>query len=164
MIKRIFISIFLGLAFCSFSFGQIKSHKQKSTISLYDSSTATKVYKQTVKQMTPLSFLERMKIKGNPVAKFAVVSMQDSLPANWLKKSHIAALIKLVKSKAKCYCFVSPLSSYIPGGNADVGGYAIWLIEAYKEKRKVSFGLYACPKVDNSKAEKLIQWWKTQLK
>ena len=66
----------------------------------------------------------------------------------------------LVKSKDKCNCFVSPLSSTIPfSDSADLGGYAIEFIKSFKENRKVDFGLYSCPKTNDTVADKLIQWW-----
>ena len=104
--------------------------------------------------------METMKIKDNQVNKLAVVTMEDSFPKNWLTKSDIDILIKLVNSKEKCNCFLNPLSSYIStNDHAELGGYAICLINAYKEKRNVSFGLNACPKTNKVDANELIQWW-----
>ena len=45
-----------------------------------------------------------------------------------------------------------------------MGGYATWLIKAYKDKKKVSFGLNACPKVDKADADKLTKWWSVKTK
>ena len=164
MTKILSISVLLTLTCASFSFGQDSLRNKKSNTSLNDTSVNRESYWLTPQKMTPLSFLERMKIKGKRINNLAVVTMEDSFPNNWLTKNDIDTLIKLVNSKEKCNCFINPLSSYIPSDNANVGGYAIRFIEAYKEKRKVSFGLYACPKVDKVEANKLIQWWTGQSK
>ena len=92
-------------------------------------------------------------------SKITVVTMLDSFPKNWVKKEDIDTLIKLVNSREKCRCFLNPLSSHIPFDSAEIGGYAARLIESYKEKKKLSFGLYACPKVDWIEADKLVNWW-----
>ena len=115
--------------------------------------------------MTPLGFIETMEIKNNQASNINVVTIVDSFPNDWLTKKDIDTLIKLVNSKEKCNCFLNPLSSYIPTNDSgEVGGYAIWLITAYKEKKKVSFGLNACPKVDKTVADRLIKWWAVQTK
>src|SRR5690606_24561516 len=119
----------------------------------------------TPKNMTPLSFMETLKPKDNLESKLGLVTMIDSFPSNWLTKKDIDTLIKLVNSTEKYNCLKNPFSSYIPtNDSADLGGYAIWLIKAYKEKLSVSFGLHLCPKTNKRDADELIQWWTKQNK
>lgn len=119
----------------------------------------------TPKNMTPLEFIEIMKFKSTESNNNNIVTMPDSFANNWLTKNDIDTLIKLVNSKEKCKCYLNPLSSNIPTNESgEVGGLATWLIKAYKEKSRVSFGLYACPKVDQYEAGSLIKWWTTQSK
>jgi hypothetical protein len=113
----------------------------------------------TPESMTPLQFLATIKQKDSSVP-LGVLTMLDSFPEDWAKKKDIDTLIKLVNSREKCYCFLNPLSSHIPNDSADLGGYAIQLIESYKGKKKLSFGLYACPKTNKIQADKLVSWWK----
>ncbi|HWY34891.1 MAG TPA: hypothetical protein VNX68_09605, partial [Nitrosopumilaceae archaeon] len=52
------------------------------------------------------------------------------------------------------------VSSYVPFDSlAEVGGYAIQWIKAFKEKKNFSFSLYTCPKVNIKEADSLIMWW-----
>ncbi|CAN5544684.1 hypothetical protein BH10BAC2_BH10BAC2_37860 [soil metagenome] len=89
--------------------------------------------------------------------------MYDDFPDFWVNANDIDTLITLVESKQKCYCFLNPLSSHIPfGDSADLGGYVIRIIKAYKENRRLSFGLYSCPKTNEKDAEELIKWWASQ--
>lgn len=152
MTKSLSLTFLLVLTFVSHSFGQTKQRNDTANS-----------YWLTPKYMTPLEFIETMKVKSTNSNNINVVTMVDSFANNWLTKKDIDTLIKLVNSKDKCNCFLNPLSSYIPTNDSgEVGGYATWLIKAYKEKRKVSFGLNACPKVDKAEADKLIKWWTMQ--
>lgn len=112
------------------------------------------------RNMTPFSFLEIMK-KGN---NLGAVTMENDFPTNWVGKEDVASLIRLIDSKKKCSCFVNPLSSRIPSGDANVGGYAIAFLTAYKEGRKVDFGLYACPETYKQEVDALLVWWAAQEK
>jgi hypothetical protein len=154
MTKFIVLTFLLVLTFVTYSFGQTKP-----------SNDTADFYWLKPKNMTPLDFIQTMKVKSTQVNDIYVVTIVDSFPNNWLTKKDIDTLIKLIKSKDKCNCFLNPLSSYIPtNDNGEVGGYAAWLIKAYANKKKVSFGLHACPKVNNLEADKLIKWWTTQTK
>jgi hypothetical protein len=114
------------------------------------------------KNMTPLSFLEAMKKRENTMGELWFVTMANDFPENWIHKEDIGMLINLIDSKERCNCFMNPISSKIPKGNANVGGYAIELINAYKEKRKVNFGLYLCPETNKQKVDELVSWWAKQ--
>jgi len=113
------------------------------------------------KNMTPLSFIETVRKKTN-AGDLNVITMFDDFPDNWIKREDIDSLIKLVKSEEKCYCFLNPLSSFIPSDSATVGGYAIQLITAYRMGERVNFGLYSCPKTNEFEADNIIKWWTEQ--
>lgn len=51
------------------------------------------------------------------------------------------------------------LSSYIPTGFAEKGGYAGIFINSFKERKRVDLGLYSCPKVNEDLNEELRNWW-----
>ena len=111
---------------------------------------STSVYKD------PLSLLRRVHI----VDDVGAVVISGNFPDNWIKSSDVETLINLVQNKSKCACLLDPLSSFIPFDSvAEVGGYAIQWIKAFKEKRNYSFSLYTCPKVNTSEADSLIRWW-----
>ncbi len=114
----------------------------------------------TPNRMTPFAFLETMQqaAKGH----LSIVTMADTFAENWPRKSDVDSLMKLIRSKRKCACFVNPYSSYIPHDSADVGGYAIRLVKAYRRKQKVHFGLYACPKTNQQEVATLTDWWAKQ--
>lgn len=154
MTKFLSLVILFVLTFATYSFSQTKQ-----------SGDIPKSYLLTPKNMTPLDFIETMKIKSTQINNINVVTMADSFPNNWLTKKDVDTLINLINSKEKCNCFSNPLSSYIPtNDSAEIGGYAIWLIKSYKEKKKISFGLNACPKTDVVEADKLMKWWALQTK
>ena len=140
------------------------NRKEKTGFITKSTNSDTIHHWENPKNYTPLSFLERMRKKGGFEDKLSIVTMTNNFPNNWLKASDIDTLIKLVHSKVKCNCFVDPLSSYLPHQNADIGGFVIGLISAYKEKRKVSFGLYSCPETNAKAANELIKWWARQTK
>lgn len=110
------------------------------------------------KDFTPLEFLQLFKFRSD-YPKFYFVTIEDKFPSEWITEKQVDSLIHYVKSKDRAYCFVNPLSSYIPTDSAQLGGYAIKLISAYKEKITLEFGLYDCPMTDDKKAQQLIEWW-----
>jgi len=133
--------------------------KDSNPVSTPAHTSAPHVSWLTPESMTPLEFLQTMKQDAG-YSPLEPVTMLDSFPKNWIKKKDIDTLIKLVNSREKCHCFLNPFSSYIPNDSADLGGYVTQLIKSYKEKKKLTFGLYACPKTDKIKADKLVNWWK----
>ncbi len=111
----------------------------------------------------PISFINMtsLTIKTEKDTFLIGMTMIGEFPNNWVKKEHIASLIKLLGSKEKCGCFLNPLSSYIPTDDyAEKGGYAGVFVKAFKENKKVNLGLYSCPKVDEKLNIELINWWK----
>ncbi|WP_114788932.1 hypothetical protein U0035_04930 [Niabella yanshanensis] len=83
---------------------------------------------------------------------------ESTFPDGLIVASDLDYLFSQVNSKQKCKCIVSFLSSIIPTDSAELGGYAIELITAYREKKTANFGLYKCPKQDSAVANKLLKW------
>lgn len=113
-------------------------------------------------QYSPITFIQAVSRIVNSKNKTFIPCMTivDKFPVDWVKREHIDTLITMLDSKDSCGCFLNPLSSYIPNGFAEKGAYAAIFIKAYKDKQEVSFGLYACPKIDEKLNNKLINWWK----
>jgi hypothetical protein len=111
------------------------------------------------RNFTPIQFINLLRIKNSKTSNFFFISIVDDFPENWITKKDIDSLIVFIKSKDKCYCFVDPLSSFIPNDYSELGGYIIEMINSYKRKETLSFGLYSCPKLDETNADELIEWW-----
>lgn len=86
--------------------------------------------------------------------------IMDKFKSNWIKLRDIDSLVSLVKSKEKCVCYVNSLSSFIPKDSAELGGYAVLVIESFQKKIPLNFGMGCCPKEDDKKADEIIEWWK----
>jgi hypothetical protein len=112
-------------------------------------------------QYDPISFIQSVSRIVNSENKTLIscMTMIDKFPVDWVKREHIDTLITMLDSKDSCGCFLNPLSSYIPNGFAEKGAYAAIFIKSYKDKQTVSFGLYACPKIDEKLNEELVNWW-----
>ncbi|WP_245681393.1 hypothetical protein [Arcticibacter eurypsychrophilus] len=114
------------------------------------------------KQFTPLSFIKALTIT-NEVKHYTihVTTMTDDFPDDWVKYSDLDSLMDLIGSTRKCNCFLNPLSSNIPtSDNADVGGYAIIFINSFRQKKRVSLGLYNCAKTNKESVDDILKWWK----
>jgi hypothetical protein len=113
-------------------------------------------------QYDPITFIQAMSKIGKWDRKKFIpcMTMVDEFPVDWVKREHIDTLITMLDSKDSCGCFLNPLSSYIPNGFAEKGAYAAIFIKSYKDNQAVSFGLYACPKIDEKLNKELIDWWK----
>ena len=111
-------------------------------------------------QFTPISFLNAVIKKSSKTSFLNVITMVDEFPVDWVKPSDVDTLVTLIKSTKKCNCFLNPLSSFIPTNeNADVGGYAIIFLNSFRQKTKVSLGLYSCPQTNKKSADEIIKWW-----
>ena len=111
------------------------------------------------RNFTPLQFIKLLKIENPKTSKLNFITIVDDFPENWITNKDIDSLIVYIKSKEKCYCFLNPLSSFIPNDYSELGGYIIEMVNSYKLNEKLSFGLYSCPKLTNSSADELIEWW-----
>ena len=116
----------------------------------------TEIYRKSAREYSPLSFIQELKRKN----LLNVSTIESDFPKDWIKIQHLDSLISLVESKEKCNCYLNPLSSYIPQDNAEVGGFAIEFIKAFKENKKVDLGLYSCPKVNQKEVTEIKSWWK----
>ncbi|WP_300977229.1 hypothetical protein [Flavobacterium sp.] len=121
-----------------------------------ESKNNTDIYRKSAKEYSPLSFITELKKKN----LFNVSKIESDFPKDWIKNQHLDSLIALVDSKEKCNCYLNPLSSNIPNDSAEVGGFAIEFIKAFKENRKVYLGLYSCPKVNQKEVTEVKGWWK----
>ncbi len=112
-------------------------------------------------QYDPISFIQSVSriVKSDNKKFIPCMTMIDKFPADWVKREYINTLMTMLDSKDSCGCFLNPLSSYIPSGFAEKGAYAAIFIKSYKDKQPVSFGLYACPKIDEKLNKELIDWW-----
>ncbi|MDD5571738.1 MAG: hypothetical protein PHD97_11380 [Bacteroidales bacterium] len=154
-----FFIIFLLITFCSF--GQKDTLQKKiDSISLTNKNTNTIFYEPTKK--SPFVFLDSVIQYENGGRLFDnVVILMHDFPLDWVKRGDIDSLIQILKSKRKCKCFFNIVFSGVPEDNdfAELGGYAIEFINSYRQKRKVDFGLYSCPKTDNNEINEILDWW-----
>jgi hypothetical protein len=116
----------------------------------------TTTNRKSASEYSPIGFIKELKKENN----FNVFSTEDDLSKNWIKRTDLDSLISLVDSNESCSCYLNPLSSYIPKDSAEVGGFAIEFLKAFKENRKVNLGSYCCPKVDKKEAVELKDWFK----
>ncbi len=124
--------------------------------SLYYSAKEPSYLKTLRKQQVSVrSFFKNLEFKPGTAP---YISAESSFPDRLITASDLDYLFGQINSKQKCKCTVSFLSSIIPTDSAELGGYAIELITAYKEKKIVNFGLYKCPKQDSVVAAKLLMW------
>ncbi|ACF13481.1 hypothetical protein Ctha_1016 [Chloroherpeton thalassium ATCC 35110] len=154
------------------SFRKFRTNKDKINekndwaFSIGDTSFIESIWKSNTlfsipEQYDPISFIKAVSraIKVNEGYFSVGITMVDKFPNDWVKREHIDTLISMIDSKDTCGCFLNPLSSYIPSGCAEKGGYAALFIKSFMDNKPVSFGLYACPKVDKKLNEELISWW-----
>jgi len=113
-------------------------------------------------QYDPITFIQTVSgiVESDRKKFISCMTMIDKFPVDWVKREHIDTLITMLDSKDSCGCFINPLSSYIPDGFAEKGAYAAIFVKSYKDKQPVSFGLYACPKIDEKLNKELIDWWR----
>lgn len=109
---------------------------------------------------TPLSFIKfvSQSIDNDSSKSYLGMSMTNEFPEGWVKEEHLEDLFELLDSKEECGCFLNPLSSYIPTGKAEIGGYARIFLKSFKDEEKVDLGLYSCPKVAQNINEELKEW------
>lgn len=86
-------------------------------------------------------------------------TVADTFPRNWVQKRDIAFLIQHLHSVRPCPCIIHPYSSYIPQSTADEGGYALALLNAYRNNTGWNFGLWKCPTYDKAEADEILGWW-----
>ena len=111
---------------------------------------------------TPLTFIKSVcqTIWTDSTRLNLGMSMINKFPIDWVIEEHVEELIKLLDSQEECGCFLNPLSSHIPTGKAEKGGYAGIFLKSLIYQEKVDLELYGCPKVDESLNEELRNWWK----
>ncbi|UPT69342.1 MAG: hypothetical protein M0D53_01920 [Flavobacterium sp. JAD_PAG50586_2] len=152
---KIYLYILI-FAFLSSSCGQKEPKKKPENRQL----ESLKYGFKSATEYTPLSFIKAAQNR-NPLNLFET---QNDFPKDWVKIVDIDSLVSIIDSKEKCNCYFNPFSSYIPNDSAQVGGFAIEFIKAFKENKKVNLGLYSCPKLNEKEAEELKVWWENQKK
>lgn len=90
------------------------------------------------------------------------ISMIEKFPKGWVKFEHIETLMSLIDNKDSCGCYLNPMSSYLPTGYGQKGGFAALFIESYKNNEELNLGLYLCPKIDENLNAELKTWWKNE--
>ena len=119
----------------------------------------------SAKLFTPSSFIEAATIKDNDDTTLKIITIENDFPIDWVKDSDIPTLLTMINSTKKCYCYMNPLSSYIPTKcNANVGGYAIIFINSFRNKTKIDLGLNNSPLTDKKSVEEITKWWLTKRK
>lgn len=110
--------------------------------------------------LTPFTFIDLASKNYQRDSSLNVITMFNDFPADWIKESYIDSLILLLESKEKCSCFLNPYSSFLPVNEyAEIGGFAMKFVEAYKKGQKIDLGRYQCPKADQQKVQELQDWW-----
>ncbi len=113
----------------------------------------------SARKISLASFINHVKCRDHTAREFYGLIIENNFPENWIKPSDIDSLIPLVNSRQKCNCIVNPKSSIMEKDSAELGGYAIAFIDAFRENRKFEFGLNFCPKTNERKSDELIKWW-----
>jgi hypothetical protein len=157
----------LFIAFCVLiAYGQQKTLKKIQADGEISSKTSLGTPNTLkIRNHTPLSLIRVLSLRQNIQSRTNFITFNlDTIPDNWVKREYIDSLIPFVKSKERCFCLLNPYSSYIPNDSAELGGYVIKLIRSYKDKEKINFGLYSCPKADEREADELLKWWAVERK
>ena len=156
------MKIFLYILTLAFLFASCRNSEQKNKAENDDLKSWEKNLK-SAKDYSPLSFIKEAK-KVVPERSLNFVSAKNDFPKDWVKTEDLDSLVAVIDSKEKCNCYLNPLSSYIPNDSAEVGGFAIVFIKAFKENKQVDLGLYSCPKINKKEAEEIKGWWKSYRK
>ncbi len=107
-----------------------------------------------------LSLLELIRIRKSKNSEIEIFTIANEFPKNWVKYKEIEKLINLIDSKESCKCLVNPLSSFIPTNEkASIGGYAVLLINSFKNKTKIDIGKYYCPETSEKEITEIKKWW-----
>jgi hypothetical protein len=88
--------------------------------------------------------------------------IMPTAPDNWVRKEHIAELLKLVRSKNRIKRIISSTgASNAPdeGENSSVGTEAQNLIECYRTRKAYPNFDYSSGQPDEIKAKELETWW-----
>ena len=165
MIKRKkYLSSFIVLTLLSYYQMGMASERSSNSIN-FQINDSVKVKKGSSfylnpREFTPLSFINAVTIPDETKNHSINVTTMTEFPEDWVKSSDLDSLITLIGSTTKCNCSKSPLSSHIPTNmNADIGGYAIIFINSFRQKKRISLGLYNCPKTQKESVEEIMKWW-----
>ncbi len=156
------MKIFLYILTLAFVFVSCRNSVQKNT-TVNDFLKSQEKNFKSGKDYSPLSFIKEAQ-KNIPQKSLNFVLAMNDFPKDWVKTEDLDSLVAIIDSKEKCNCYLNPFSSYIPNDSAEVGGFAIEFIKAFKENKQVDLGLYSCPKINKKEAEEIKSWWKSYRK
>jgi len=105
-------------------------------------------------------------IKKNDSSEFLnFITVEKEFPSDWVKSSNIDTLISLIESRDRCRCVLNPISSYIPSKEkANLGGYAILILNSYRNNKPLKFSLWACPTTNEKDVKEILIWNKLREK
>lgn len=110
-------------------------------------------------QGSPLDFLRRVRTDNAPVDSI-MNTFWAIFPKGFVRREHIDSLMLFIGADNGCRCFLSPYSSTIPRRqHADLGGWAIQLIESFKDNKTVTGGLVDCPTTTEERVSAIHNWW-----
>ena len=109
---------------------------------------------------SPSMLMEVVSRSGN--GGHGVLTVVGDFPSKSVSLTDVKKLIPKIKGISPCLCLLSPISSILPDKNqtANVGGYAILLINAYRTKSDIKPGLYKCPTTNQKDVAEILTWWK----
>ena len=143
----------------------IEKKRPENIISLKQKISNENNFKQKDKFLNPKSFnsfslLKAIRINKTKKNTLPFLTIENEFPENWVKFEDINELIKLIDSKEKCKCLVNPLSSYLPTNEkANIGGFAVLLINSFKNNTKIDIGLYNCTETSKNEIREIKKWW-----
>ena len=100
-------------------------------------------------------------VRGTGKAGNRILTVMGKFPSKSVSLADVKKLIHKIKDEDQCACLLSPLSSNLPKQNetANLGGYAVLLINAYRTKSDITPGLYRCPKTSQKDVSEILNWW-----
>ena len=92
------------------------------------------------------------------------ITIEKEFPADWVKSPDVDTLLSLIESTDRCRCVLNPISSYIPEEKANLGGYAILILNSYRNNKPLKFYLWACPTTNMKDVKEILIWNKSREK
>lgn len=113
--------------------------------------------------MSVSGFMEIVKAKKANTKGRHYISITGQMKPGKISQNDVAQLIPYTRSMERTRCIVSLLSSYIPYEHeySTVGGIAMDIIDAYRNKEVYPVMHSSCTKTDRKRADDIEAWWKT---
>lgn len=114
-------------------------------------------------ELTVFQFIELLKIGKRKQKQLNILTVGMEAPKDWVTEKDIDGLMTYINSTEPAKCVNQFISSFLPiGESSTVGGHAMDIIEAFKEKRAYPFRLSSCPMTDQERIASLKKWWNEQ--